>query len=80
MGIKQKIREHFSQTVSSPVKDDDDVFALGIVDSLFALQLVLFVEQDFDLQVDGEDLNLDNFCSINAIASFVESKHRGERQ
>lgn len=74
MGIKQKIRNYFSQTISSPVDDEDDVFGLGIVDSLFALQLVLFVEQAFDIQVEGDDLDLDNFCSIQAICSFVEAK------
>ncbi|WP_402721335.1 acyl carrier protein [Janthinobacterium rivuli] len=75
MGTKQEIRDYFSKTISSPVSDDDDVFSLGVVDSLFALQLVLFVEQAFDLLVEGDDLNLDNFCTINAISSFVESKH-----
>ncbi|MDQ1920914.1 acyl carrier protein [Massilia pseudoviolaceinigra] len=74
MGIKQKIRDYFSKTISAQVKDEDDVFSLGVVDSLFALQLVLFVEQEFDVQVEGDDLNLDHFCTINAIHSFVEAK------
>lgn len=74
MNIKQKIRNYFSKTISTPVRDDDDVFALGLVDSLFALQLVLFVEKEFTLQVEGDDLNLDNFCTINAIDAFVTAK------
>lgn len=80
MNIKQKIRDYFSNAISSPVGDDDDVFNLGLVDSLFALQLVLFVEGQFALQVEGDELNLDNFCTINAIESFVSTKLAAARQ
>jgi acyl carrier protein len=64
--------------ISAPVADDDDIFRLGLVDSLFALQLVLFVEQEFGLRVEGEELDLDNFCSIDAISSFVSRKMASE--
>lgn len=74
MNIKQKIREYFSNTLAKPIGDNDDVFALGLVDSLFALQLVLFVEKAFHLQVEGDELDLDNFSTIDAIATFVETK------
>lgn len=74
MAIKQTIRSFFSHSISASIRDDDDVFSLGLVDSLFALQLVLFVERQFDLQVEGDDLNLDNFCTINAICAFVEAR------
>jgi acyl carrier protein len=56
------------------LKDDDDVFALGFVNSLFAMQLVMFVESQFDVTIGDEDLELDNFKSINAIADLVFRK------
>jgi acyl carrier protein len=56
------------------VQDDDDIFALGFVNSLFAMQLVLFVEQNFGIVVENEDLNIDNFRTINAIARFIDQK------
>jgi phosphopantetheine binding protein len=42
--------------------------------SLLAMQLVAFVEKEFGLAVEDEDLDLDNFRSIRAIADFVARK------
>jgi len=59
---------------SEPLDRDADVFALGYVNSLFALELVTFVERRFGVEVDTDDLELDNFRSIAAIANFVRVK------
>ncbi|HET8841516.1 MAG TPA: phosphopantetheine-binding protein [Ktedonobacteraceae bacterium] len=56
------------------ITDDQDIFALGFVNSLFAMQLVLFVEKEFDMKIEDEDLDIDNFRSLNAIAELVERK------
>ena len=47
---------------------------MGFVNSLFAMQLVLFVENHFGVAVEDDDLDIDNFKSINAIASLIERK------
>lgn len=54
--------------------DDQDIFALGLVNSLFAMQLVNFVEKEFGISVEQEDLEIENFSTINAIASLVQHK------
>ncbi len=59
------------------LKDDEDIFALGVVNSLFAMQLVAFVEREFQITIDNEDLDLDNFRSINAMTSLVTRKQSG---
>jgi methoxymalonate biosynthesis acyl carrier protein len=56
------------------LQDDEDIFALGFINSLFAMQLVLFVESEFGIVVENEDLDLDNFRTLNAIAHFIERK------
>jgi methoxymalonate biosynthesis acyl carrier protein len=56
------------------LKDDEDIFESGFVNSLFALQLVMFVEKTFEVTVEDEDLDLDNFRSIVAVADFVRRK------
>jgi methoxymalonate biosynthesis acyl carrier protein len=56
------------------LQDDEDIFALGFINSLFAMQLVLFVESEFALIVDNEDLDIDNFRTINAIVQLIERK------
>lgn len=58
----------------STLGDDEDMFETGYVNSMFALQLVQFVEGEFGITVDSEDLELDNFRTVSSIAQFVERK------
>jgi acyl carrier protein len=53
---------------------DEDIFALGFGNSLFAMQLVDFVEREFGVGLDESDLDIDNFRSIDAIARLVAGK------
>jgi methoxymalonate biosynthesis acyl carrier protein len=50
---------------------DEDLFATGGISSLFALELVLYLEQEFDVEVTGSDLRLDNFRTVTAMAVLV---------
>jgi len=56
------------------VSDEDDIFALGFANSLFAMQLVAFVEGQFRIDINSEDLEMDNFRSIAALSGLVERK------
>ncbi len=73
-----KIKEFLSRFFKShDLQPDEDIFALGFVNSLLAMQLVAFVEKEFGVQVADEDLDLDNFRSINAISGLVARKTGG---
>lgn len=75
MDNKNKIREFVSRFVRGyDLGDGEDIFATGFVNSMFAMQLVQFVEQTFGIAVESEDLEIDNFRSIDAIAALVERK------
>lgn len=58
------------------LRDDEDMFALGFVNSLFAMQLVAFIEKEFNMTLESEDLEIDNFRSVGAILAFIEKKRR----
>ena len=75
--ISAKTREFIGRFVRESDFDDNlNLFESGVVNSLFAMQLVMFVEQEFDIKVSDEDLELANFESVNAIADFVVSKNQ----
>jgi acyl carrier protein len=38
------------------------------------MQLVTFVEKGFDISVENQDLDLDNFRTINALTSLILRK------
>jgi len=73
--VKEKIKSYLARFMRNhDLREDDDIFALGFVDSLFAMQLVAFVEQEFGITIQDQDLDINNFRTINAIADLVQRK------
>jgi acyl carrier protein len=72
---KTQIKEFLARFFRNhELKDDEDIFALGFVNSLLAMQLVSFVEKEYSITIDDDDLDLDNFRTINAIDALIERK------
>jgi len=72
---KIKIRTFLSKHLRNhDLSDEADIFGLGFVNSLFAMQLVMFVEREFGITIENEDLDIENFRSVNAIVKLVDKK------
>jgi methoxymalonate biosynthesis acyl carrier protein len=69
--IRRFVADHVG---GAEVDDEEDLFANGYVNSLFAVQLVMWLERTFDVVVARRDLDFTNFRSIAAIAAFVAGK------
>jgi acyl carrier protein len=63
-----------SSTNIADLNNDDDLFESGIVNSLFAVQLMTFLEKTFRLEIGMDDLDIENFKSVNATTAFVVKK------
>ncbi len=75
MDRKNKIRTFLAGFFRNvEVADDDDIFAKGFVNSLLALQLVGFLEKEFKITIEDEDLDFDNFRTICSIDSLIARK------
>lgn len=73
--IKPQIHEFLGKFIQNhQIQDTDDIFAQGFVNSLFAMQLVMFIENSFQITVEDDDLNIDNFRSVNAMADLIVRK------
>lgn len=57
--------------------DDLDIFASGLVSSLFAIELMTYVEREYDIKVTMEDLDMNNFKSLQSIGQFIQRKQEG---
>jgi len=72
---KSKIRVFFSRFFKTDgLGDKDDIFAGGYVNSLFAMQLIAWLEKDFNIAVEDGDLKISNFNSVDAIAALIVRK------
>jgi len=70
--VKQVLREFILDSINiRNLGDDDDLFESGIVNSLFAVQWMTFIEKKFKIEIGVDDLDIQNFKSINAATAFV---------
>jgi acyl carrier protein len=72
--IRQFIRESFVYDQIDNLPDDASFLEHGIVDSTGVLELVLFVEDTFGIEVDDDDVVPANFDSVAALAAYVARK------
>ena len=76
---EKKVRETVTNFLLSSINianlnNDDNLFESGIVNSLFAVQLMTFLEKTFVLEIGMDDLDIENFKSVNATTAFVVRK------
>jgi D-alanine--poly(phosphoribitol) ligase subunit 2 len=53
---------------------DTDLFETGVLDSLAFVELLLQLEREFGVTTSVDDLEVENFRSINSIADFVRAR------
>jgi len=75
-GVKETVKRFILSSIAiADLDDDDDLFESGIVNSLFAVQLMTFIEKTFAIEVEMDDLDIENFKSLNATTAFVIRKN-----
>lgn len=52
------------------IDDEDNLFESGILDSVGMMRLILFLEKKFSLRVPPEDMNIENFMSLQKISAY----------
>ncbi len=79
MEARAKIRRYIEKNLEifddeAVFSDSDNIFQMGLVNSLFAMKLLNFVEQEFAITIDDEDIEISNFSSIENIIGLLEKK------
>ena len=69
--------EHFPLLRKRSLRHDDQLLQSGLVDSLGIIEVVTFLEREFQITVTDEDLLPENFQSIECIGALVQSKCKG---
>lgn len=73
--IEKQIFEFIGQRFPNiELAPDDDIFALGFVNSLFAMELVMFIENAFDFSIPNELLKLENFRTVESMTKLVSQQ------
>lgn len=73
--VTDKIRNYILDNIGvDAISDDENFFENGLVNSLFVLQIMAFIEREFQLEINAADLKLENFSSLASLFLFVNSK------
>ena len=72
--IRQFIVENFLFGDDNGLKDDISFLDEGIIDSTGILELVSFLEEEFSISVEDEELIPENLDSIRNVVAYLERK------
>jgi acyl carrier protein len=72
--IKAFIIENFLFGKDEGLADDTSFLDEGIIDSTGILELVSFIEEEFNIKLADEELVPENLDSINNVVAYLERK------
>ncbi len=69
--VEKELLDFLAERIKTTVELDQDLFASGLVSSMFAMQLVVHLEEAYDVAIVGGDLKLDNFRTVQSMTGLV---------
>ncbi len=77
--IEEMLRNYISENIlfsnnGYPFSDSDSFFENGILDLTNILELVMFVEEEFGIITEDDEIIPENFDSVSKLSRFTRSK------
>jgi acyl carrier protein len=75
--IQQKVRQFIQETSyvdEDQINNDSLIFVQGIMDSMGFISIIDYIEENFSVTANDDELIESNFESINAISDFILRK------
>ena len=77
--MSQVILDYISEILMNDELEDaieiqDDLLGSGILDSLGMVKLISFIETEFDIKVEAEEMLIENFMTVSHVMKFLNEK------
>lgn len=77
--IESRVRAFIRDTFPSPAGNgeltaDRSLFEAGVLDSIGVLSLVTWLEQEFDIVVDDQDVIPENIDGVARLVRYIQAK------
>lgn len=69
--IEKDLLGFLETRTKTTVPPTQDLFSSGLVSSMFAMELVVYLEQNFQVAIVGADLKMDNFRTVERMTGLV---------
>lgn len=71
---KHILEHHFVGAQDYALRDDEPLISGGIIDSVSVIELIHFIEEEFDIEFMPREVDLDQFDTLERIDRVVRSK------
>lgn len=72
--IRTFIQEELNPNANADIDNTLNLLEAQILDSTAVVELVLWLEETFELDIDPEALTPDNFATIDAMVAFIDAQ------
>lgn len=77
--IVKKIIDYISNTLASEplegnLQPEDDLLGSGILDSMGMMKLIAFIENEYSLKVEPDEMVIENFMTVENIDEYIKNK------
>ena len=81
MSNENTVKEKIKRIIVSKLKDEEKIrtleydtplLSLGI-DSILALSILVEIEEEFNIEIDDSDLNMDKIRNISSFAELIDN-------
>jgi acyl carrier protein len=85
MELEEHIRKYVTENllyVDEDFKYDNDTSFIneGLIESMGVMELVTYVQSEFDITVEQQEVTPDNFDSVNNLVAFIRRKQAVKAQ
>lgn len=79
MSVEQQVRDYILENYlftdeQSALNNSDSFLEKGILDSTGILEVIYFIEEDFDIKVEDEEMIPENLDSVDRVVAFIGRK------
>lgn len=73
--VAAKVTDYLEAKAGGSIAHDLDLAEAGVLTSMVAMEIVVFLESSFGVSIVGSDLRLDNFRTVDGMVSLVTRLH-----
>lgn len=75
---RKYVRENFLYTRPDfDLGDDQLLMEAGVIDSMGVVELLEYIQDEFDVVIEDDEITEENLGTLNAIAKYVVTKRNG---
>lgn len=78
--IQEQLVEFLNSVTGQTITDSTELIDSGLLDSLTMMDLLVFVESDFDVRLDFQDIRPDLFKNPTTISQLIAERQAEQKK